>query len=70
VTSVKKQPHPENLENLRKIQQCEERLQRLKDRLNSTDIQTQKRTRSVATDPEIDERQGPESSTINLIRQH
>ena len=70
MTSVKKQPHPQNLENLRKIQQCEERLQRLKDHLIYTDIQTQKRTRSVATDSEIDERQGPESSTINLIKEH
>lgn len=28
VMSVKKQPHPQNLENLRKIQLCEERLDR------------------------------------------
>ena len=28
VTSVKKRPHPQNLENMRKIQQCEERLER------------------------------------------
>jgi kinetochore protein Mis13/DSN1 len=28
VTSIKKRPHPQNLENLRKVQQCEERLAR------------------------------------------
>ncbi len=38
MTSVKKRPHPQNLENLRKIQQCEERLARLNGALQNTNI--------------------------------